>query len=237
MKKTFIYALAAAVSFAACSDDDFQDPYAIPEVENIATQNANDDKAIEKFLQDNYLNSKGKITSFSGTTTADDNEIKLADMAMEKLPSGVIVIMRPGAQPDPGVAVGATDKLRLMQYTLSYLSVDESGLKLSSPYPFSNNVEGSGVPDSDPLYYYAPQSVLDGSKKSRSFYEIEGFQEGIRKFKSFTKSNAENYNLQGVIIVPSRAAFARDEHYSYGGLNWRNRTFIFNFQLYGSEPR
>jgi hypothetical protein len=40
-------------------------------------------------------------------------------------------------------------------------------------------------------------------------------------------------NLQGVIIVPSKAAFARNENY-YG---LKNMTLVFNFQIYHTETR
>ncbi len=49
--------------------------------------------------------------------------------------------------------------------------------------------------------------------------------------------DSDNYNLQGIIIVPSRMAFARDDHYAYNGFIYRNRSFIFNFQLYNARER
>ncbi|MGZ5192746.1 MAG: hypothetical protein ACXWVV_02290, partial [Kaistella sp.] len=72
--------------------------------------------------------------------------------------------------------------------------------------------------------------------KLRSYYEIEGFQEAIKKFQAYDIPDDSNYNLQGVIIVPSRAAFARDAHFNYTGLAFRNRSFVFNFQIYKSTP-
>ena len=78
---------------------------------------------------------------------------------------------------------------------------------------------------------------MTASGKSRSYYEMEGFQEGIRKFLAYNIPDSDNYNLQGVIIVPSRSAFARDNHYPYQNVNWRNRSFDFNFQVYKSSAR
>ena len=78
---------------------------------------------------------------------------------------------------------------------------------------------------------------MTASGKPRSYYEMEGFQEGVRKFMAFNIPDSNNYNLQGVIIVPSRAAFARDDHYPYQNINWRNRSFVFNFQVYKTSTR
>lgn len=72
-------------------------------------------------------------------------------------------------------------------------------------------------------------------KVTNSYFEIEGFQEAIKLFKSFTNDVTANYNLQGLIIVPSRAAFAKDPHYNYVGASLNDYSFFFNFQLYGSE--
>jgi hypothetical protein len=41
--------------------------------------------------------------------------------------------------------------------------------------------------------------------------------------------------MQGVIIVPSRAAYARDN--SIYGTVYANRSFVFNFQLYNTKTR
>jgi len=99
----------------------------------------------------------------------------------------------------------------------------------------------TGVPQEDPAYYYVKQSVLDaasaGVAKERSYYEIEGFREALQKFKAFDLPEDADYNLQGVIIVPSRAAFARDAHFNYNNISLRNRSFVFNFQVYKSMTR
>jgi len=81
------------------------------------------------------------------------------------------------------------------------------------------------------------QSGLDAAKKAK-YYQIPGFREALQKFKSFKNLSSEtSYNLQGVIIVPSRAAFARNPHYPYLNTSYRNKSFVFNFQIYGREDR
>ncbi len=236
MKKFLFYIATLSTVLTAC-DSDYIDPYKIKEVKKISTQNANDDQAIDKFLNEHYLDAQGKIKAFLEADTSDDQNTKLADLAPQKLPSGVVVIVRPGAQPDNGKTIGETDVIKIMQTTYGYLSDDDKEIYLHSPYPFVNTVDGAGTPDQDPAYYYTKNSVLTSSDKERSYYEMEGFQEGLKHFKSFSLNDEDIYNLQGVIIVPSRAAYARDSHYPYQGISWRNRTFVFNFQIYNTRAR
>lgn len=239
MKKALIYIAAFTLTVISCKrDEQVPGMETIKEVESIATQNSNDDAAIAKYLEDHYLDAQGNIKAFSTSSTADDNMPKLSSLNPQKLASGVIVIKREGAQPDPGTTIGTTDIIHLMTKTVGYLSNEEKGvISFVSEAPLLNTVETTGVPEVDPQFYYVKQSTLDASKKPRSYYEIEGFQEGLKHFKAFNKEKSEPYNMQGIIIVPSRAAFARDEHNAYGMIGWRNRSFVFNFQVYKSIPR
>ena len=147
--------------------------------------------------------------------------------------------MRPSAQPNPGTTVGQYDLLRLMSNSTSYIATNtDNKVVYSSPAIFKNTITGAGVPEVDPAYFYVKKSILDNATvaqaKQRSYYEIEGFQEAIKKFQAYDIPDDSNYNLQGVIIVPSRAAFARDVHFNYSSLAFRNRSFVFNFQIYKS---
>ncbi|WP_407402765.1 hypothetical protein [Chryseobacterium sp.] len=239
MKKIFLYILAGSLCLSACKKDDEVETYVEPE--NIATQNAYDDEAIQKFLNDNYLDALGNIKSFSSSDDTDDNEVKLADLNPQTLPTGAIYIVRNNVQPTNGTTVGDKDVLRLMMRAKAYLAGSTDGKVTflnSMGFTTQNPLDESGSPLVDPTFYYVKESVLTASGKDRSYYEMEGFQEAIRKFKAFDKTDDENYNLQGVIIVPSRAAFARDPHSTFGGTySYRNCTFIFNFQLYKSSTR
>lgn len=238
MKKSLLILAAAAITFSSCRKDDNTDTTTIKEPENITEQNSNDDKAIAKYMDEHYLDAQGKVQAFSSTTTADDNYTKLSAMNPKTLSSGVIVIVREGAQPDPGTAIGETDVIRLMHKTSTFLSTTESGSVIyASEIPFQSTVETTGVPQVDPPFYYTSPATITASGKTHAYYEIEGFQEGLKYFKSFSKPDSDNYNMQGVIIVPSRAAFARDEHYPYSSMSWRNRNFVFNFQVYKTTPR
>ena len=235
MKKTFLYLALASIAIVSCRKDDAVDT--VEEV-SIETQNTYDDQAAQNFLETHYLDAKGNIKAFVATDTVN---VKLSDMNPVTLPSGVIYIVKPGAQPDPGTTVGTYDLIRLMSRSTTYVATNtDNKVAYSSPSTFRNTISGAGVPEVDPAYFYVKNSVRDAATaavaKQRSYYEIEGFQEALKKFKAFDISDDANYNLQGVIIVPSRAAFARDVHFNYTGIAYRNRSFVFNFQIYKTTP-
>lgn len=242
MKKAWICLFAIGIALQSCSPDDQPQAEVIEEPSNVADQNANDDKAIAKYLDEHYLDKQGVIKAFSTTDTSDDNYTKLSAMDKTTLENGVVVIKRADAQPDAATAttIGATDILRFMSKSTTFLSKVEkdNSVTYASEYSFRNTVDGSGVPEVDPYYYYVKKKVMETATaedaKKRSYYEIEGLQQGLKAFKSFNISDSSNFNLQGVIIVPSRAAYARDTHYTS---TFRNRSFVFNFQVYKSTPR
>ncbi|ASW74602.1 hypothetical protein IQ37_04310 [Chryseobacterium piperi] len=237
MKKIFLYILAGSLCFSACKKDD--DPQTFVEPDDVAVRNTYDDQAIQKFLNDNYLDSQGNIKAFSVSDTIDDHEKKLSELNPVKLPSGVVYVVRAGAQPTPGKAIGGTDVLKMMIRTNHYLATNTDGtVALNSPGVFVNTINNSGSPLSDPMWYYVKEKTMTEASKDRSFFEIEGFQEGLKYFKSFVdKPDGDPYNLQGVILVPSRAAFARSPHYNYTNTSLQNRTFVFNFQIYDTKTR
>ncbi|BEV06117.1 hypothetical protein [Chryseobacterium gambrini] len=241
MKKIFLYILAGSLCFTACKKDDEVETFVEPE--DISVRNSYDDQAIQKFMDGNYLDSQGNIKAFSSTDTSDDNEKKLSELNPVKLPSGVIYIIRNGAQPNPGKAISSNSQIKTMIRANYYLATQVDGnVSFTSTGTLVNTINDSGSPVTDPSFYYVKQSVLSNATleaaKNRSYYEIEGFQEGLKYFESYDNLPDGNaYNLQGVIIVPSRAAFARDVHYNYVGYSLQNSCFVFNFQLYNSRPR
>ncbi|WP_028121909.1 hypothetical protein [Epilithonimonas tenax] len=239
MKKILLGIALSVVVLQGCKKD--EDEVAATVVLTIEEQNTYDDAAAKDFMTKNYFNSKGVITAFDSTISTDDNEKKLIEYDYKTLPSGVIYIIRPGAQPDPGKAIGTTDVISTMQIAKSYVStkVDDKMI-YGSESTFSNSVL-SGDLVKDPAYFYVKSSVLKkyndtySTTYGRNFYEIEGLQEGLKYFKSFALPDSADYNMQGVIIVPSRAAFARDA--TIYGAAYNNRCFVFNFQLFDSKTR
>ena len=233
MKRIILVATAAVLTLSSCRKDD-------PTVQtsvDIATQNAYDDQAAARFLTENYLDNQGNIVPYSATSTADDNIPSLATMNKETLPSGVIIIRRANAQPANGKSIGATDVIRIMHRTKALLAREKDGIvQYVSGEEFKNTLGGSGTPEVDPFYYYAKKSVR--GTHDRSYFEIEGFREALQTFKSAELPDDANYNLQGVIIVPSRAAYARDANvFDRVDMKFNDRTFIFNFQVYKTSDR
>lgn len=229
MKKIALLFIAFATLTTACKKDE-----TTTETVDIATQQQLDTDGIKNFLESNYVDSKGRIKAFSSTDTSDDNYKKLSELNPVTLNSGVIYIMLPGAQPDPGKAIGATDIIHIMVEANAYIAKSIEGKTiLQGKQSFRNTLAGSGVPDVDPSYYYAKQDILTASGKGREYFEIKGFKEALQNFKAFNKADSEDYQMQGIIIVPSKAAFGREPNY----YNAQDRTFVFNFQVYKTEPR
>ena len=235
MKKIFLYTAVAMITLSACRKDDENSV----ETVDIQTQNAYDDEAIVKFLDQYYFDQEGNIKQFSSSDDSDDLYPKLSSYSPVKLPSGVTYIVRPGAQPAAGKTIGATDAIKLMGSSTSYIARKTDGIvAFNNGVTFRNTITGSGVPENDPYYYYAKKSVRNTYEKERSFFEIEGFREALVNFKSFEIPDSDNYNLQGVIIVPSRAAYARDENVNDAqAVKFTDRSFVFNFQVYKTSER
>ncbi len=241
MKKIFLYILVGTLALSSCKKDDEIETYKEPE--NIAVQNDYDDQAIQKFMTDHYFDTQGNIKPFSVTDTIDDNYTKLKDTpGLEKLNSGVIVIPIQNAQPINGTNIEDKDVLNILMKSQAYVANQTAGVvSFEGGLTFVDNVNNSSM-TLDPIFYYVKNSVLNAATtdaaKQRSYYEIEGFQEGIKKFKAFNLSNSAPYKMQGAIIVPSRAAYARDASYYNSSTNSvRNRSFVFNFQVYKATTR
>lgn len=241
MKNIFLAAAAVSMVMVSCRKDAVNTVTTVP----IETQNTLDDQAIVNFLSSNYLDAKGNIQPISELSAAElATTKKLAELSPVTLPSGVVYILRPNAQPIPGTPVGSTDVIRLMSNSQSFLAVSsDKGGVFSNGSPFMSSFV-TGALQIDPKYFYAsPQYVADYNAKSNAapvtagYFMIEGLSEALTKFRSFEKADAEDYNMQGVILVPSRAAFARDAHFNYSGFSLNDRTFVFNFQLYKASPR
>lgn len=240
MKKIFLLLAISSLAVISCRKDD--DSSTTNEV-SIETQNSYDDTAAQKFLKDYYFDAQGNVVAFDSSITTDDNETPLSNLNPVKLPSGVIYVSR--YIPTNGKAIAATDKIRWMLKATTYVGTkDKDGvIQFSSAQLFRNTMTSTGTPEVDPAYFYVKNSVLNKyntdhtTTKTRDFFEIEGLKEALQYFKSSEISDSDYYNLQGVIIVPSRAAFARDDHYPYATYAFRNRSFVFNFQVYKTETR
>ncbi|UFH31330.1 hypothetical protein LNP04_15340 [Chryseobacterium sp. C-71] len=231
MKKIFLYILAGSLCFSACKKDDEVETFVEPE--NIEVRNSLDEQAIQKFMDNNYLDTQGNIKAFTADA-ADDNFKKLSELSPQKLPSGVIYIKRDGAQPTPGKAIGDNSLIKTMMRGSYYRATDIDGnVALTSGGTLINTIDLEASPVTDPTFYYAKKSMITDARP-RSYFEIEGLKEALKYFNGFENLPNETLpNLQGVIIIPSKAAFARDANY----YNLQNATFVFNFQIYHTETR
>lgn len=232
MKKRWIYILLAGFAFQSCKNDD-------DSTLSIDKQNDYDDQAIIEYMETHYFDERGNVIAFDDDDEDDDNEAKLSSYNPVTLPSGVVYLLRPDAQPDPGQSIGDTDIIEIMGVANSYIAEDNDGtIEFDSVINLMNTIGSNGSPYEDPFFYYAQEDDLEDNEVERSYYEIEGFQEGIRYFKSCEISNEENYNLQGVIFVPSRVAYARDENvFNSSSYDFYDRSFMFNVQVYKTTAR
>lgn len=239
MKKIIFSFAFLALALSSCKNDS-ADEIVAPVVLDAATQNTYDDQAIVTFLDEHYLDDRGNIKTFTTTDVPSATKIKLSALNPVTLPSGVVYIMRAGAQPVDGKTIGETDIISLMSATFTYSArkVDDKVL-FTSPVVLRNTIASTGSPELDPPYYYANKKLLaTNATVGRSFYEIEGFGEALRKFKAFDQADSANYNLQGVILVPSRAAFGKDASANYiQSISLMDRSFVFNFQVYKTQTR
>lgn len=235
-KNIFLGLLVIGLMSVSCRKDTYEN---VTKPIDISIQNEYDEKAIQQFLKDNYFDDRGKIVEFSSTDTNDDNEKPLSDYNPVTLPDGTVYIIRPDAQPDSGELVGEDDVINLMQSCYTYVATNEEGfIKLRSKYPFQNTIDGDGVPIKDPLFFHADEKMMKEMNVGKDYFEIKGFKEAIQNFKGFNLPDEAGYNLQGVIIVPSKSAFARStNHYNYTGYSLQDRTFVFNFQIYKAQKR
>ncbi len=235
MKKLFLYSAALVLSLNSCGDDD----NSTIERVSIETQNSYDDQAIQKFLNDCYFDAQGNVEKFSSTDASDDNYPSLATYSPVKLNSGVVYIVRPNAQPVTGATINDTDIIKLMSVSyFTQATETDDVVSFANLSVFRNNIGGTGVPENDPFFYYAKKSLRTQYSKERNYFEIEGFREAIKNFQSFEIPDSDSYNLQGVILVPSRAAYARDENVLDGtSSKFQDQSFIFNFQIYKTSAR
>ncbi|SFI08648.1 hypothetical protein [Halpernia frigidisoli] len=241
MKKIIFSFAIISLALSSCKNDSTETPVTAT-VYDAATQNKYDDQAAVKFLNDYFLDARGNIKPFTTTDVPSATNVKLADLNPVTLPSGVIYIMRAGAQPATGKVIGNTDVIRLLSNTLTYQATNINDVvTFNFPQTFRNGVSGTGVPEVDPTYFYVKNSVLAAAttdaSKQRSYYQIEGFSEALQKFKAYDIPDSDNYTLQGVIIVPSRAAFGKDSHFNYTGFSLNDRSFVFDFQVYKTDTR
>jgi len=247
MKKLVSILFVTIVVVSSCKNESNGTPEKYPTLD-YETQKEYDDSAIREYLNSHYFDEKGIVKVIQ---KEDSTKTKLFDIAT-KLPSGVVYVLRPDAQPTDGIEVTDEKVLSMMIISSGTRAVwvkDKNTVDLVEKFSFFDTVNKGGNLLKDPKWHYVKKKDIENEQKrinknpnnkftvTKDFFEIEGFKEGIKKFKSFNKDPKENYNLQGLIIVPSRAAFGKEPHFNYNGSYMNDCIFFFNFQLYKAEDR
>ncbi|MDR1877608.1 MAG: hypothetical protein LBQ84_08300 [Flavobacteriaceae bacterium] len=203
--------------FSSCKSDDDE-----VKTLSIEEQNAADDAAIINFLDNYYFDDLGKVTKFSDTVTSDDKD-PLSKNA-KKDPSGFWYVVNAEASAGDGENPDGENNI-LIHYTLKYFTATEGGNGYTYLYTASSSIDNIGVAQENPFFYKKPEN----STYDDNYYTIKGIVNGLKNFKPTGKGKNDPYDkLQGVIIVPSRLAYARNSNY----LGLADVTFILNFELY-----
>lgn len=255
MKKLFFGIFVIMLVVSSCSKDPYDGLINVFPSTSQSTQNSYDDQAIQDYLQNNYINSRGRLSVDSTSVVGKDTikNTKLADMKPVTLSDGTVYIKIPNAQPTNGSVVDSTSVLSLQMVSLTARAIkQDKKIQFANTQSFVNTVDGGGVPALDPQWFYVKNSVIDAAKATeattntpanlaatfKSYYEIPGFKEAIQNFQGFDLPVIADYSMQGIIIVPSRNAFGkRQYYYNYTGQSLNDYCFIFNFQIYKSTAR
>ncbi|WP_068598265.1 hypothetical protein ACF3NR_10065 [Vaginella massiliensis] len=251
MIKKYTVALMASsllIGFTACKndDDDKNEVESYVEVSQ-AERDALDDDAIQKFLSNHYFHPiNGKITTkdtivgTNPTTGINDDDYKTLDEFAQKDAKGVIYVLNPNATAEGRSVINNENDSILLHVEARHFRPTQLSTKryyFNSMLPYSTTVE-TNIPLKDPSFYYYPltQSLIDlGYKKE--YFELPNFVEGLKQFKSTERDPNDLYHMQGVIILPSRLAFARRKAFvgsgitDSGDIGYRDRSFIFSFEL------
>lgn len=242
IKKFFVTLLAASAFLTSCSSDDDNKELSVEQ------RNELDDSAIEEYLENNYFHPRsGVITKFDDTEGNEDDEYPSLKSLAVKDPAGYYYAMRPGVEAN-GNQVESNDNSKiLISYDAKYFEatndLETYNHKYGSVYNFNSTINtGDGSANYDPSFYYYPvtQTQLDNGIK-REYVELSYFVEGLKKFKATNTSGRDQYNFQGIIILPSRLAYGRNKMYTGDRVTtnhaYRNSSFIFTFELHKVTPR
>ena len=158
-----------------------------------------------------------------------------------KLPSGVWIVKNPEVK-NTEETIDLNKKLTIHNNTFYFRSVkkDDGTITHGTIVPEINfsTINYFGEPKTNPYFI---KSTLLNTGDSKSDYEIEGLAEGLKEFKMTEKNPEQLYNLQGVVLVPSKLAYARDAHYYLPSSTTTKTTgfkdccFIFNFEVLKME--
>ena len=226
IQKILMFGLMFILLATSCDkDDNYNRINLIP----IEERNQIDDEAIVKYLNEHYFDEKGKTVRFSETSTTDDNNTPLIDLA-KKDNSGFWYVKRPNIETPGETATNNNQDKILLQYELQAFEANrgEEGKVYFNPVTVLSTINTTGSPQWDPNFYYV------GANKD--FYEIKGFIDGIKYFNATNREidATPAVNFQGLIVMPSRLAYGRTPNRIFQGYD---KCIVVNFELYKVEKR
>ncbi|WP_313374492.1 hypothetical protein [Chishuiella sp.] len=240
IKKFFVTLVTCSIFLISCnSDDDSTNKETkIP----IEERNALDDEAIEQLLNDYYFDSTtGKLTKFDTITGNDDDAYPSLKSIAKKDDLGIWYAENPN-HVGTGESIVSSDSTSIyLSYKASFF-VATNSTDYSRKYGYvqsyvtSSTNTGDGSALKDPEFYYATLTSTEISNGvKRENIELKNFAEGLKHFKTTDRAITDLYNFQGVIILPSRLAFARNKYYTGSSLtensSYRDASFVINFEL------
>ncbi|ADX68405.1 MULTISPECIES: hypothetical protein [Weeksella] len=254
MIKKFFFALAAYVSVysvTSCKkDDDNKDELDVYVDIPLEQRNALDDEAIQQYLAKYYfhptngkLTAKDTIVGTNPTTGINDDEYPTLDNFAQRDEKGIWYAINPNVQAEGNsITSNKNDSILISYDNYIFRATDNKNYKykFGQVRLFSSTTE-RGVPVYDPVFYHVnltDEQIKSGFKEE--YYVLENFVEGLKHFKATNRSSSDLYHMQGVIILPSRLAYARRKVWDGNYLNdqiYRDYSFVFSFELNKIIPR
>ncbi|WP_353166318.1 hypothetical protein [Empedobacter brevis] len=246
IKKFFVTLIACSAVLVGCNNDDDNGVNKETKIP-VEERNALDDEAIQQYLEDFYFNPKnGKLTKFDTIKGNEDDAYPALKTFAKQDNAGIWYAENPHHK-GTGETIISNDSTSIyISYTMAtFLATNSTDYKRKygavSIGGSINSGDGSAIQDPT-FYYYKPTETETKNGVKREHVELKNFAEGLKHFKTTDRAVTDLYNFQGVIILPSRLAYARNKYYISGsGLTdfsaYRDASFIFNFELPKIEKR
>lgn len=248
IKKFFVTLIACSAVLVGCNNDDDNGVNKETKIP-VEERNALDDEAIQQYMEDFYFNPKnGKLTKFDTIKGNDDDAYPTLKSLAKQDNLGIWYAENPNHK-GTGETIVSNDStsIYLSSVTTYFVATNSTDYKRKYGYLgqfyYSSINTGDGSATQDPtFYYYIPTETEAKNGVKREHVELKNFAEGLKHFKSTNRSTNDLYNFQGVIILPSRLAYARNKYYVQStGLTeystYRDATIVFNFELPKIEKR
>ncbi|MDH2205832.1 hypothetical protein N5J53_02245 [Empedobacter sp. GD03644] len=248
IKKFFVTLIACSAVLVGCNNDDDNGVNKETKIP-VEERNALDDEAIQQYMEDYYFNPKnGKLTKFDTIKGNDDDAYPTLKSLAKQDNLGIWYAENPNHK-GTGETIVSNDStsIYLSSVTTYFVATNSTDYKRKygslGQFYYSSINTGDGSATQDPtFYYYIPTETEAKNGVKREHVELKNFAEGLKHFKSTNRSTNDLYNFQGVIILPSRLAYARNKYYVQStGLTeystYRDATIVFNFELPKIEKR